>query len=40
MIRFEWNPLKGRAHERKHGVSFEIARHAFDDPDAHESRTG
>ncbi|HKI00228.1 MAG TPA: BrnT family toxin [Candidatus Sulfotelmatobacter sp.] len=34
MIRFEWDPLKARANERKHGVSFEIARYAFDDPDA------
>jgi len=34
MIRFEWDPLKARANERKHGVSFEIARFAFDDPDA------
>jgi len=34
MIRFEWDPLKARANERKHGVSFEVARYAFDDPDA------
>lgn len=34
MIRFEWDPVKARANKRKHGVSFEIARHVFDDPDA------
>ena len=34
MIRFEWNPAKARANERKHGVSFEIALHVFEDPDA------
>ena len=34
MIRFEWNPAKARANKRKHGVSFEIARRVFDDPDA------
>jgi len=34
MIRFEWDPAKARANERKHGVSFEIAVHVFEDPDA------
>ena len=34
MIRFEWDPAKARANRRKHGVSFEIAVHVFDDPDA------
>jgi uncharacterized DUF497 family protein len=34
MIRFEWDPVKARANKRKHGVSFEIARYVFDDPDA------
>lgn len=34
MLRFEWDPVKARANTRKHGVSFEIARHVFDDPDA------
>jgi uncharacterized DUF497 family protein len=34
MIWFEWDPIKARANKRKHGVSFEIARYAFDDPDA------
>src|SRR5271170_7528322 len=33
MIRFEWDPLKARANERKHGISFEIARYAFEDSD-------
>lgn len=34
MTRFEWDPAKASANERKHGVTFEIARYAFDDPDA------
>jgi uncharacterized DUF497 family protein len=34
MIRFEWDPAKARVNARKHGVSFEIALHVFDDPDA------
>jgi uncharacterized DUF497 family protein len=34
MIRFEWDPAKARANNRKHGVSFDIARYVFDDPDA------
>ena len=34
MIRFEWDPAKARANERKHGISFEIAAHVFEDPDA------
>lgn len=34
MIRFEWDPLKARANKHKHGVSFDIALHAFDDLDA------
>jgi len=32
MIRFEWDPAKARANQRKHGVSFEDAMHVFDDP--------
>jgi hypothetical protein len=32
--RFEWDPAKERSNRRKHRVSFEIARHVFDDPDA------
>ena len=34
MIRFEWDPLKARANAHKHGVSFDIAVHAFDDLEA------
>lgn len=34
MIKFEWDPVKDRANRRKHGVTFEIARYVFDDPDA------
>jgi len=34
MIWFEWDPAKAKANEQKHGVSFDLARHAFDDPDA------
>ena len=31
-FRFEWDPEKARANLAKHGVSFEEARHVFDDP--------
>ncbi len=34
MLRFEWDSAKARANRRKHGVSFEIARQVFEDPDA------
>ena len=34
MIRFEWDPAKANANERKHGVTFETALHVFNDPDA------
>ena len=34
MLRFEWDSAKARANLRKHGVSFEIARQVFEDPDA------
>jgi uncharacterized DUF497 family protein len=34
MIRFEWDPVKARANQRKHGVTFEDAMHVFEDPDA------
>jgi uncharacterized DUF497 family protein len=34
MIRFEWDPMKARTNQRKHGVSFEDAMHVFQDPDA------
>ena len=31
-MRFEWDPAKEAANQRKHGVSFEEAREVFDDP--------
>jgi uncharacterized protein len=34
MTRFEWDPVKEKTNRRKHGVSFDVARHVFDDPDA------
>ena len=33
-IRFEWDPRKAKANERKHGVSFEEARSVFFDEQA------
>ncbi len=30
--RFEWDPVKGAANVRKHGISFETAVRAFADP--------
>lgn len=33
-IRFEWDPAKARANERKHGVSFEEAETVFYDENA------
>ena len=32
MILFEWDEEKARSNERKHGVSFELARSVFIDP--------
>ena len=32
MIRFEWDKAKARANRRKHGISFVIAQHIFEDP--------
>ena len=32
MLRFEWDPVKARTNQRKHGISFEDAMHVFDDP--------
>ncbi len=29
---FEWDPVKARSNERKHGISFETATFVFDDP--------
>jgi len=31
MLRFEWDPVKARTNQRKHGVSFEDAMHVFED---------
>jgi uncharacterized DUF497 family protein len=32
MIRFEWDPVKARTNQRKHGVTFGDAMHVFQDP--------
>jgi uncharacterized DUF497 family protein len=32
MLRFEWDPQKAARNLHKHGISFEIASHVFDDP--------
>jgi hypothetical protein len=32
MIRFEWDDAKAKKNQRKHGVSFDIACHVFEDP--------
>ena|SRR5436190_1935076 len=32
MIRFEWDSVKARTNQRKHGISFEDAMHVFEDP--------
>ncbi|MBB6253593.1 BrnT family toxin [Nitrospirillum iridis] len=29
---FEWDPIKAASNHRKHGITFEIAMRAFDDP--------
>lgn len=34
MLRFEWDETKNRSNRTKHGVWFEEAQSAFDDPDA------
>lgn len=31
-MQFEWDSEKDRANRRKHGVSFDLARRAFEDP--------
>lgn len=31
-LRFDWNDFKNRSNIKQHGVSFEEARKAFDDP--------
>ena len=33
-MRFEWDPRKAKANLRRHGVSFDDAKLAFDDPSA------
>ena len=33
-IWFEWDPVKARKNEQKHGVTFEDAMHVFEDPHA------
>jgi uncharacterized DUF497 family protein len=30
--RYEWDPAKAAANEKKHGITFEMAREAFRDP--------
>jgi uncharacterized protein len=32
MLQFEWDPVKARTNQRKHGVTFEDAMHVFLDP--------
>lgn len=32
-MKFEWDPLKDRENQEKHGVPFEVAQYAFADPD-------
>jgi uncharacterized protein len=32
MILFEWDPVKARTNQQKHGVSFDDAMHVFEDP--------
>lgn len=34
MIRFEWDPRKDTANQRKHGISFEVAQSVFFDENA------
>lgn len=34
MLRFEWDPVKARTNQRKHGITFEDAMHVFLDPHA------
>jgi uncharacterized DUF497 family protein len=32
VTRFEWDPAKAKANQRKHGIEFDDAMHVFDDP--------
>ena len=34
MLRFEWDPVKARTNQQKHGIRFEDAMQVFDDPRA------
>ena len=34
MLRFEWDESKNKSNRRKHGIWFEEAQSAFDDPNA------
>ncbi|MEW6363596.1 MAG: BrnT family toxin [Acidobacteriota bacterium] len=34
MVVFEWDPSKSRINRRKHGISFDMSRRVFEDPDA------
>ena len=34
MVRFEWDAMKARTNQRKHGITFEEAVNVFDDPHA------
>jgi uncharacterized DUF497 family protein len=31
---YEWDPAKEQSNVRKHGITFDVARRVFDDPDA------
>lgn len=31
-MRYSWDESKNRINQRKHGISFEVARYVFDDP--------
>jgi uncharacterized DUF497 family protein len=32
-VHFEWDEVKNRENQRKHGIPFALAQHAFGDPD-------
>jgi len=36
-MQFEWDPAKAASNLKKHGISFEVAREVFEDPDAVEA---
>ena len=33
LMKFEWDPVKSRANQKKHGIDFETAKEIWDDPD-------